>query len=109
MIAASAIFSHPIERCWHVVGLPAGKQATLEQFKAQHAKGAGPRAQKSVKSAMFEPLVAAVLVADQKLVLPPLSQSGLVLNEVEGDLHDVKEMDFMYKHGFKSSFLLHHL
>jgi hypothetical protein len=100
---------HPIEHCWHVIGLPTGKQAMLEQFKAQHASGAGAWAPKTVSSATFEPLVAAVLVADQKLVSPPLSQSGLVLNEVEGNLHNVKEMDLMHKHGFKSSSLLHHL
>jgi hypothetical protein len=43
-----------------VIGLPTGKQAMLEQFKAQHASGAGPWAPKPVKSATFETLVAAI-------------------------------------------------
>jgi hypothetical protein len=100
---------HPIERCWHVIGLPSGKTAMLKQFKAQHASSSGLWALKVVKSAMFEPTVASVLAADPKLVSPPLSQTCIILNETEGDLHDVKAMDLMYDHGFKSSFLVHYL
>jgi hypothetical protein len=62
---------HPIERFWHVIGLPSRKTAMLKQFKAQHASSSGPWAPKVVKSAMFKPTVASVLVADPKLVSPP--------------------------------------
>jgi hypothetical protein len=57
----------------------------------------------------IEPLVASLQVPDATLRVPSLSESGLILNEAEGDVHDVKEMDNLYSHGFKSSFVLHHL
>jgi hypothetical protein len=46
-----------------------------------------------------------ILIPAKDLVSPSLSLSGKVLNKAEGDLHDVKEMDF----GFTLSFLKHHL
>jgi hypothetical protein len=84
----------------------------LEQFKAPQASGAGPWSAQSVKAITVEPQVAAIASAqtpDPTLQTPNLNKSGVILNEAEGDLHDVKEMDHNYSHGFKSSFLLHHL
>ena len=81
----------------------------LEQFKAQHASTAGPWIQKSaVHMVQFEPTVSAIQIP-QKLTAPALHSSGLVLDEAEGDLHDVKQMDHNHNHGFQSSFILHHL
>jgi hypothetical protein len=53
----------------------------------------------------IKPNVSAILIPDKLLVLPLLTTSGQILSEAEGDLHDVKEMDF----GFTSSFLCQHL
>jgi hypothetical protein len=79
-----------------------------KQFKAQHASGSGPWTGKAVNVIDIEPLVASLQVTDTTLRVLSLSESGLILNEAEGDLHDVKEMDNLYSHGFKSS-VLHHL
>jgi hypothetical protein len=68
----------------------------LEQFKAQQASGAGPWVQKDVRMLNIKPQVAAIQVPDPALRIPALSESGIVLTEAEGDLHDVKEMDHMY-------------
>ena len=57
----------------------------------------------------FDANVSAIQIPDPKLMVPSLTESGIILNEAEGDLHDVKEMDHMHNYGFKSSFLTHHL
>jgi hypothetical protein len=64
---------------------------------------------KTVSALTIEPHVAALQIPDARLAVPPLNDSGMILNEAEGDLYDVNEMDHMYSHGFKSSFVLHHL
>jgi hypothetical protein len=99
---------HPIEKCWHVTGLPAGKQHMADQFKLLHQQLTGPWInQPRVQSATLsiKPNVSAILIPHKLLVLPSLTTSGRILSEAEGDLHDVKEMDF----GFTSSFLCQHL
>jgi hypothetical protein len=103
---------HPIARCRHIIGLLAAKVHMLEQFKAQQASGAGPWSAQSIKAVTVEPQVAAIAsvqTQDATLWTPNLNESGVILNEAEGDLHDVKEMDHNYSHGFRSSFLLHQL
>jgi hypothetical protein len=103
---------HPIAQCWHIIGLPVAKVHMLEQFKAQQASGAGPWSAQSVKALTVEPQVApiaSVQTPDPTLCTSNLNKSGVILNKAKGDLLDVKEMDHNYSHGFKSSFLLHHL
>jgi hypothetical protein len=97
---------HPIEKCWHISGLPAGKQHMADQYKFHFQQSTGPWVnQPKVHSITPEATVLSVLIPAKDLVSPSLSMSGQVLNEAEGDLHDVKEMDF----GFILSFLKHHL
>jgi hypothetical protein len=103
---------HPIDRCWHIIGLPTKKQTIAEQFKIHHQQGTGPWSVHSVitnndatDNTPLNPVVSSIQLADKRLVTPSLTTSGVLLFEVEGDLHDVKEMDY----GFTSSFVMHHL
>jgi hypothetical protein len=103
---------HPIARCWHIIGLPATKVHMLEQFKAQQVSIAGPWSVQSVKALTVEPQVASIAsvqTPDPTLRTHNLNESGVILNKAEGDFLDVKEMDHNCSHGFKYSFLLHHL
>jgi hypothetical protein len=77
-----------------------------DQYKLHFQQSTGPWVnQPKVHSITPEATVSSVLIPAKDLVSPSLSLSGQVLNEAEGDLHDVKEMDF----GFTLSFLKHHL
>jgi hypothetical protein len=65
--------------------------------------GAGPWSAQSVKAITVEPQVAAIAsvqTPDPTLRTPNLNESGVILNEAEGDLHDVKEMDHNYSHSY---------
>ena len=78
----------------------------LEQFKAQHVSTAGLWVPKSTVNVIhFEPTVSTIQIPNLTLTVPAHHQSGTILNETKGGLHDVKEMDHNHSHGFKSSFL----
>ena len=79
---------HPIERCWHVVGVPENKKHMLDQFKVQQSTSSGPRVP-NVKV----PSVSVIQMPSDDLVVPYPTKSGIVLNEAKGNLHDVKEID----------------
>jgi hypothetical protein len=97
---------HPIEKCWHITCFPAAKQHMANQFKLHFQQSTDPCVnQPNVHSITPEANVLSVLIPAKDLVLPSLSTSGQILNEAEGNLHDVKEMDF----GFTLSLLKHHL
>jgi hypothetical protein len=96
---------HPIERCWHIIGLPEMKQKMAEQFKIHQQQSTGPWSVHSIVVPLTEPVVSSIQIAYKDLVIPSLRKSGVVLSEAEGDLHDVHEMDY----GFTSSFVTHHL
>jgi hypothetical protein len=79
-----------------------------DQFKLHYQQLTGPWInQPRVQSITLpiEPNVSAILIPDKSLVLPLLTTSGQILSKAEGDLHDVKEMDFC----FTSFFLRQHL
>ena len=82
------------------------------QFKQQQASNSGPWKPKQSVQLIHErePQVSAIQSVitttddpNALLVLLSISESGQVLSEAAGDLHDVAEMDYR----FKSSFLLH--
>ena len=82
----------------------------LDQLTIQQSTLSGswiPKAK--VHALQSDPLVSVIQLPNTTLAVPSLTESGVVLNKIKGDLHDVKEMDLMNSHGFKSSFILHHL
>ena len=95
---------HTIDKCWHVLGLPEGKRHMADQFKLHQQQSTGPWLPAASVRAI-DAQVSAIQVPDKDLVSPLLTESGVILTEAEGDLHDVKEMDF----GFTSAFVRHHL
>jgi hypothetical protein len=55
------------------------------------------------------PNVLAIQQPDPQLKRPHLIDTGVLLTKAKGNLLEVKEMDKLYSHGFKSSFVQHHL
>jgi hypothetical protein len=67
---------HPIERFWHVIGLPENKQPTPASFKAQFASGSSPWAAKTVQALIHlpvDPNVLAIQTIDPSIKSPPLN------------------------------------
>ena len=60
----------------------------LDQFMVQQNTASAPWAPK-----VKVPLVSVIQMPDNNLVVPSVTESGVVLSESKGDLHDVQEMD----------------